>query len=493
MNTTTLARYATLACLFAAVTATADPQSVIIIPDTQKYAEGTPTDVLITPPFDSLPDGIASIFNAQTQWIADNAVSNNIKFVTHVGDIVENGVGDNAPNGIGDVYGDAIADVEWARANTAMSTLDLANIPYLAALGNHDNLDAGQWHEDPDNPGEYVGWDPAATNYLKHFGPTRYNGKPWYSGHSPTGRSHVATIDMEGREVMFLHLSLDTPQVELDWAQGVLDANRDKLVVVTTHRYLYDFRLLAGRYGDNPLVGQFDSVAPTGLADELYDPDGMSSEDFFQDFVAKNRNIFAVIAGHNYAQYHQISTNDFGLPVYEILLDFQSGANGGNGFMGEMIFDFMTGEFSLQSFSPLLGRDRNIGDAFLEVLFGVITFSDVLAPVIFAETGLTVEEFIVLLKGDSLDPNFSIPPEEQAIMLAALELVDGDARALLESAGLYDLDASWEELYRQIFGDGSRDDSFHYTGINFDAYIPEPAAAPALFGLVGLLLARRRK
>ena len=51
----------------------AEPFSVVVLPDTQNYAE-------------KFPD----TYTGQTQWIRDNVEKENIKFVMHLGDIVQN-------------------------------------------------------------------------------------------------------------------------------------------------------------------------------------------------------------------------------------------------------------------------------------------------------------------------------------------------------------------------------------------------------------------
>ena len=66
--------------------------AVVALPDTQRYAQdlkpGEDPNIEVT---DEYADGLASIFFAQTQWIVDNVESRNIRFVCHLGDIVENG------------------------------------------------------------------------------------------------------------------------------------------------------------------------------------------------------------------------------------------------------------------------------------------------------------------------------------------------------------------------------------------------------------------
>src|SRR5919112_510441 len=85
----------------------AQPQgdfTVIVLPDTQNYSANNP-----------------AIFNAQTQWIVDNASTLNIQFVLHEGDIVD--LGEDA--------------AQWKNADAAMKRLD-GKMPYVAVIGNHD-------------------------------------------------------------------------------------------------------------------------------------------------------------------------------------------------------------------------------------------------------------------------------------------------------------------------------------------------------------------
>ena len=83
----------------------AEEFTIIVLPDTQHYSEAFP-----------------AVFTSQTQWIVDNKDARNIVFVTHEGDIVEH---NDLP-------------LEWDRANTSMSLLEAANMPFGMGPGNHD-------------------------------------------------------------------------------------------------------------------------------------------------------------------------------------------------------------------------------------------------------------------------------------------------------------------------------------------------------------------
>ena len=376
----------------------ADPFMVVALPDTQNYSDYLP-----------------ATFTAQTQWIVDNTVTENIEFVTHLGDIVQHW------NDLG----------EWANAKASMNILDAADMPYGTVMGNHD------------------GRSTYATNYLNNFGPQHYVGESWYGGASPTGLSNYQTISAGGKDFLFLHVEIDTPQVELDWAQGILDQNADKLVVFSTHRYLNDFRVMQGRYTRYDYPG----------FDDYYEPNWVMSEDLFQSFVRTNKNIFVVLCGHCGGQYNQVSENDWGLPVYEILQDFDSFApNGGDGWMRLFTFDCDANEVQVQMYSPTLGRFRVDGpkethEDFQQILGIVLNYPEVVDAIGF------------FLQRE--DPN--VDPEAYFQWLTA-------------NGG--------ENLWNVSYADGQRDSGLTLS-VDFDAYVAPDYAltisiANGLFGQVQL-------
>jgi len=356
----------------------ADPFMVVALPDTQNYSQSYP-----------------ATFTAQTQWVVDNAATENIQFVTHLGDIVQNW------NDLG----------EWSNAKTSMNILDAGGMPYGTVMGNHD------------------GRSTYATNYLNNFGPQHYSGESWYGGASPSGLSNYEIISAGGMTFLFLHVQIDTPQVELDWAQGILDQHHDKPVVFSTHRYLQDFRVMQGRYTRYDYPG----------FDDYYEPNWIMSEDLFQAFLKTNKNIFMVLCGHCGGQYHQVSQNDWDLPVYEILQDFDSFApNGGDGWMRLLTFDTDANQIDVDMYSPTLGRFRGDGpkethEDFQGTLWIIENHPEVVAAISF---------FL-----EREDPN-----------------VDPDAYFLwlMENDG--------QNLWNVSYADGQRDSSFTIS-VDFEAYL----------------------
>ena len=108
--------------------------TVVVLPDPQNYSQYNPL-----------------ILDAQTQWIAANAVAQNIQLVLDVGDTINN----------------SRNSTEWQNANHSIAILDQSGVAYAIAIGNHD----------------YDTLPPTnrqATYFNQYFGPSRYSGKPYY-------------------------------------------------------------------------------------------------------------------------------------------------------------------------------------------------------------------------------------------------------------------------------------------------------------------------
>lgn len=299
--------------------------SVIGLPDTQNYSSSYP-----------------QIFTTQTNWVVDHIAELGIRFVSHYGDIVNN----------------ADQVFQWDNADVSMRILDDSGIPYGVCPGNHDILPSGG-----------SGQPFIPENYVARFGPSRFVNDAFYRGASPSGMSSYQYFAAGGVDFLALHLACDMPVAELAWAQGVLDANKRRCVMVTTHRYLQD----AEDYTSGvPLVasGRYPSVWYS--AEGLYDPQGIQSNDAWMWFLRKNTNIFLINCGHFHEEYRQVSLNVAGNPVHEVLADFQDDPNGGDGWLRIMKFDTVSGSINVDTYSPTLQaiRTADESDFNLAVNFG---------------------------------------------------------------------------------------------------------------------------
>jgi hypothetical protein len=296
-------------CLHAGAAHAEISWSLVMVPDTQHYVDD--------------PDNVDD-FMTQMRWVADNVVPRRIAFVTHIGDIVQNGS----------------SRTEWDRAERAMDLIDGA-VPYAVAIGDHDYV----VEEDRSS---------GAPEYVARFGAARYAGRPWYRGSSADQKSHYQIFSAGGRT--FLHLSLEwevpgtvgDPGTAMGWAQQILDSHPTLPTIISTHSNVWD---QAGEKGRTNGIEESDG-------------DGASGERVWSDLVANQPQVFMILNGHSHkgssqydptdpnddpagpssdGEYHQVSTNWHGLPVFEMLADYQDYPNGGDGWIRIINFEEGTG------------------------------------------------------------------------------------------------------------------------------------------------------
>ena len=267
--------------------------TVVLLPDTQNYSE-------------SYPDTYVS----QTQWIKDRAKADNIKFVIHLGDIVQN-------------YNNS--EEEWKLADRAHKILD-GVVPYSVVPGNHDM--------------EYVDKKLLRNTrlYNKYFPPARFEKRPWYGGHmGDTNDSNYCFFEAAGMKFMVLSLEYAPRDKTLKWANEVVASHPQHRVIVATHCHM------------RPDGRDTQCGRSYGLADN-------SGQDVWDKFVRKHANIFMVVSGHVLGVGTQTSKNDAGRPVHEMLVDYQGLPNGGDGWLKTLRFVPAENKIRVEAYSPLLKK-----------------------------------------------------------------------------------------------------------------------------------------
>jgi hypothetical protein len=338
-----------LTSLLGAVAASAATFTIGVIPDTQNYCDQIASEnvnfgngsVSVNPQPASF-----GIFQREMQYLASVP---NLAFVTHVGDIVQNG----------DLY-----DQEWQRATNAMGILAAANIPFGLVPGNHDydiyNHPAGQNR-------------PLAGNakFNQYFGPNSpfFAGQSWYGGsHTDAqgsgGTSSYQTFTAGGRTYLHISLAMEASDDTLAWASSVIASHPGFPTIVTTHEYLSHLNDANG--------------VPILLSDGYMEPaNGLTegnnqAQAVWNKFISQNDQIFLVICGHNWSstatdgtsdgENLRIDNNAFGHAVYEVLNDYQGNTigpdgnmiAGGAGWMRLMTFDTVQNTIHFQTYSSEL-------------------------------------------------------------------------------------------------------------------------------------------
>lgn len=241
-----------------------------------------------------------------------------------------------------------------------MNPLLRHNIPHGTVMGNHDDIPPSAHNL------------PYQQNYLDNFGPQVFRGRKWYAGASPSGAANYQRLTHKGVKLAFLNFSIDHPQSEIDWAENILRQNRDTIFIIGTHRYMYDFKLAAGRYGEvvdlfgNPVVVE-DNPVPGAV-----NPN--NGQALFDKLVRRHPNILMIHAGHFHSEWLRFDPsptelNPNGQRIIQILTDYQSTRNGGDGWLRIYALDFDKGTFSFDSYSPTLRRQRTTLDHFVETIY----------------------------------------------------------------------------------------------------------------------------
>lgn len=274
-----------------------EPFSFVIIPDSQDY-----TRIL----------AYSYVFGMETQWIVDNIDTLNIKAVFHVGDIVN--IGDQ--------------ESEWVIADAAMDKLD-GVVPYAVLPGNHDH-DIYTWPISAERHFE---------NYNIWFGPDRFLGYDWYGGTFAPGNNANNYMLFEAGGLKWLGISLEFAPNDamLNWANDLIDNHPDRLVVVSTHNYMY---------WDETRQSPPDVFGPTW--ESCYIEDGNDGEEMWTELVSKHSNIVLVVSGHQTVDGcgRMVDYVD-GEPIHQILANFQGGT-----YIGESVDPPGGGWLRIYTFYP---------------------------------------------------------------------------------------------------------------------------------------------
>lgn len=327
-----LGRFCLLFVLVCAGPVWGKPFVFVSLPDTQRYSE----DLRAPDPLAIDPAGTYRYFVDQTRWIAKHAVEKDMRCVIHLGDVVQS----------------ASDARQWERAKAAMDEIDKVNLPYGVCIGNHD-----------------LGKDRAHVfdTFLAYFGPERFQGRPWFGGASPKQTSTYLVIPHEDRCFLFLNLCYATPEDDLAWAHELLAAHRDKIVIVSTHAYLWDTALAAGRYGEKTGLAGLMGRQRLNRSERI--DGGIDSQQFYETFVHKHPNILMVQCGHSGLDWYRTDgTNSAGLPVIEALTDYQILPNGGEGYLRIYEIDPEKNTLTASTYSPTKDRYRTSFEHFVQLI-----------------------------------------------------------------------------------------------------------------------------
>jgi len=291
--------------------------TIIGLPDTQHYSENNGGG-----------SGEIATFISQTNWIVNNRVAENIIYVAHLGDCVQNG---------DDV------EAEWIRAEDAMDNLEDPfttslpdGIPYGIAVGNRDQ-------SSPGDPG--VG-SSTTFYYNQYFGVSRFSGRNYYGGsYGSDNDNHYDLFTVGTLKFVVVYIEYgayrdDKPAV--DWANNILATYDDRHGIIVSHKLL------------NNNAGPNNTFSSAG--------------EYIYAKVRDNANLFLMLAGHwsNEASRTETRGGD-STDVVTLMSDYQSLANGGDGWLRIMRFSPVDKKIYVKTYSPTLDAFKTGSNSQFEI------------------------------------------------------------------------------------------------------------------------------
>ena len=258
--------------------------TLAVMPDTQYLFDG--------PSINPAP------IEASLRYILEHGREENIVFLSHLGDLTENG-----------------AAAAFAAAGKEFELLDRHGVGYSVLAGNHDIRSSTT-----DQRG--------ATPYLDAFGPRRFQGKRTFGGASPDGYNTFHLFRAAGREWLVLALDWRLSDKGYAWAEDVIAQHPETPVVLTTHELIYADDTLSS-YGQQ-------------LWDRL---------------VKKHDQIFLTLNGHYWPAARATRRNAAGHDVHLHLTNYQNRYYGGAAMIRLYRFDLDRNTIDVETISPwILGR-----------------------------------------------------------------------------------------------------------------------------------------
>ncbi|MFI1395343.1 LamG-like jellyroll fold domain-containing protein [Streptomyces sp. NPDC020681] len=270
-----------------------DPDSprftFVVMPDTQYLFDGASIH--------------AEPVKASLRYLLDHGRDENIVFLSHLGDLTENG-----------------QPAEFGPLSEAFEILDRRRVGYSVVAGNHDIKSSTD-----DQRGR--------TPYLDAFGPQRLRRLPTFGGATPDGYNTYHLFRAAGREWLVLALDWRPSAGSLAWARRVIAQHPKTPVILTTHELVY-----ANEYGDE---AEFSSHGKH-LWDEL---------------IADNDQIFLTLNGHYWPAARTTRKNAAGHDVHLHITNYQNRYYGGSAMIRLYRFDLARNTIDVETISPwILGR-----------------------------------------------------------------------------------------------------------------------------------------
>ncbi|WP_158522439.1 metallophosphoesterase [Tessaracoccus aquimaris] len=221
----------------------------------------------------------------RSTWLVNNATKLNLKYVTHIGDVVD--------------WGNA-APEQYTRAQKGLAPLK-GKIPYSLTIGNHDTAAVCQGGSAC--PGVNTNLAVRDTKAFNTAFPL--NTFPTIKGAYEPGKvdNTYSTFTAAGQKWMVLNLELWPRQGAIDWAKKIVAANPDHNIIISTHAYLNGDATISTSNGG------YGATSPKHLYDTL---------------IKVYPNIKIVVSGHTGTAATRTDTGTNGNKIISLMQTYHS-------------------------------------------------------------------------------------------------------------------------------------------------------------------------
>ncbi len=287
--------------------------TLAILPDTQIYAWKYP-----------------ETYPAQTKWLAENAKRYNLRYVLHVGDITQHNT-----------------NTQWQVAARAHALLDAAGIPCAITTGNHDLGPEGKATS-------------RETAFARYFPIAKFKQWPTFGGiydkEPERADNNFHLFEAGDRKWLILCVEFGPRDDVLRWANEVVARHPDRSVILVTHAYL---RPDNNRFNRHAFIKVKNLEVNMGLDRyALAKGEGgfNDGEDIWKKLVSQHAGFALVVSGHVCYTGRLDSEGRHGNVVHQMVVDYQSGKEGGQGHLRLLQFHPDGKRVSVADYSPLLDQ-----------------------------------------------------------------------------------------------------------------------------------------
>lgn len=232
-------------------------------------------------------------------------------------------------------------------ASDGLKILDDNRVPNAVVPGNHDFDPAtgafgeyDRWF--PVSRYADADWTPSTASYGGYMGQDEFGD----DARDRQNMNNYSLFTAGGVDWLVLGLEWEAPTDVLAWADRVLAAHPDRSVIMFTHGFL-------------KLDGTRRTVAQR--------PGGTPTETLWTDFVRTHCAVRLVLSGHEHSgdlgEARRTDANACGRPVHQVLTNYQTRPNGGDGWLRTYRFEPAAGRITAATYSPKLGRYETDADS----------------------------------------------------------------------------------------------------------------------------------